>query len=282
MNVSIKEVISRIVRNTGYKLPSQYLVDLLEWIPEALGKLQCNQTLIRKSTPSINLQNAIVTSEHVAKLPCGIVEILAVEDENGYRVPEGSDSTDITNQSSRYHNDTDNSISEARTTNFQLNPALHNSLAGDELETDPAPSVPFRGEDIVSSTNNTANSYYLIQGNYIQTSLASMFIKIHYLSIPVDSEGYPMIPDNEDLKSALYWYVMSMLIGAGYEHKVFNHQYCQQQFEFYSGRALGTLRFPTEDKMAKLNRAIIQRLIPPYGYYSDFGIGYEGTQQIYK
>ena len=27
-----------------------------------------------------------------------------------------------------------------------------------------------------------------------------------------------MIPDNESLKTALYWYVLHMMIGAGFEH----------------------------------------------------------------
>ena len=281
-STSVKEIIARVIRNAGYKVPSMYLDDMLEWIPEAMDQLETKHTLITKSTPNEGETGAIVTKNHVAKLPCGLVEILAVESEYGTRLYTGSDITDITNQSTRYHNDTDNARNFSRDTDFQVDPTLHNSLLGSELENTPAPSVPFKGEDIVPDEGEQLEDYYKIQFDTIQTSRESMFVKIHYLSLPVDNEGYPLVPNNENYKTALYWYVMKQLIGAGYEHKVFNYQYCDDQFEKFASRALGEIKMPNEDRIAKLHRSFSSRLIPPYHYYEDFSIGQEQTQRIIK
>ena len=37
---SVKEVIARIIRNTGKSLSSEYIEDMLEWIPEGIKKLR--------------------------------------------------------------------------------------------------------------------------------------------------------------------------------------------------------------------------------------------------
>lgn len=282
-STSVKEIIARVIRNSGYKVPSTYLDDMLEWIPEGMDQLETKHTLVTKSTPSKDKVGSIVTQNHVAKLPCGLVEILAVENDQGLRLYTGSDTTDVTNQSTRYHNGTINSEDlGGRVTSFQVDPSLHNSLLGTELANTPAPSVPFKGEDIVRDDDLQTEDYYKIQLDTIQTSQESMFIKIHYLSLPVDAEGYPLVVNNENYKSALYWYVMKQLIGAGFEHKVFNYQYCDDQFEKFGARALAEIKMPNEDRIAKVHRAFSSRLIPPYHYYEDFSIGIEQTQDIVK
>ena len=30
---------------------------------------------------------------------------------------------------------------------------------------------------------------------------------LSYQAVPVDSDGYPMIPDNESFEEAIYWYI---------------------------------------------------------------------------
>ena len=52
---------------------------------------------------------------------------------------------------------------------------------------------------------------YKIQGNYIFTSIEEGEIEISYLSIPVDEEGLPMIPDNVKYINALELYIKKRL-----------------------------------------------------------------------
>lgn len=274
--ISAKIVLARTIRNLGYKLPSTYMDDILEWIPEAMGELEVTSSLIKTSTGNINCPGEILVSNHCAALPCGLRVIEAVEDEHGRRVPEGTDQTDITSQTSYRHSTT----STARVSTFNVNPFQHQTADG--LPTDePATSFPFFGQDIEASTDTRRPSYYQIVGNQIQTSFESGYIKIHYLSTPVCKEGYPLIPDNENFKRALEWHIIRRLLGSGYQHPVFSYPYAQEQFEFYAARALSEVSFYTPEKAAKLNRSLI-RLIPPFNYYEDFGIGNEASERLNK
>ena len=48
---------------------------------------------------------------------------------------------------------------------------------------------------------------YKVQGNIIFTSIKNGTIEIAYNSFKVDSEGYPMIPDNSSFIEALELYI---------------------------------------------------------------------------
>lgn len=48
---------------------------------------------------------------------------------------------------------------------------------------------------------------YKIQGNRIYTSFRDGEIEVAYMSIPIDEEGYPMIPDNSKFTRALEAYI---------------------------------------------------------------------------
>jgi hypothetical protein len=275
--VSGKEVIARVIRGLHYRLPSVYLDDLLEFVGEGLSQLSATNTLVTTSTSNINCAGELLVRNHCVSLPCGFVTVLAVEDQYGRRLPEGSDITDITNQSSVRHVFAD----EARPNTFNVDPYTHQTSSGVPDEA-PEASVPYFGTDITADSTNTRSShYYKIQGNYIQTSFEQGFIKLHYLTIPVDKQGYPLIPDNDAFKQALEWYVLKRLIGSGYQHPVFKYDYCEQMFEKYAGRALNEISYYTPDGAARLNRSFV-RLISPPTYFQDFGIGGEQDELLRK
>lgn len=263
--VSAKEVIARVIRATGYKLPSTYHDDLLEWLPEGIGYLQMTKSLVTKSSGDIDCPDEILVKNYCAPLPCGFITILSVEDENGVRLGSSASVRDMTSPLS----DTAG-ITTARVSSFEVNPFQHQTSTG--LPTDEAGNIPpyyLDGSDIVQVPTTSGPEYYKIQGNYIQTSFECGFIKMHYLALPTDKEGYPLIPDNQNFKQALEWHVMRRLIGAGYEHKVFTYQYCDQQFDIYANRARNEVSYPSLNDMEKAYRTNI-RLVPPIGYADQF------------
>lgn len=281
---NVREVLQRIVRNTGHKIPGKFRDDMLEWIPEAIEELGGfpDNKYIRKSTPNVDCKGALHTENHVVDLPCGLVDIIAVEDEQGYRIRYGSDETDITNQSTRYHsNERNRSLDAARTTNFQADVFQIKGGITDKV-TDT--SVPWDGSDLKQVPLGKLIQFYIIQGETLQTSEEAAFVKIHYWSRPVDKEGFYLFPDNGNYKSAIYWYVMKMMIGAGYEDKIFKGlqglNYCEQQFEKYATLALGELRMPNVDKLERLRTSFSERMIVPRYAYDDFFIGKEQIQPI--
>jgi hypothetical protein len=281
-SISVKNVIGRVVRNLDNKIPGHYLDYMLEWIPEAMEELHTPYQVVTKSTPNEGLTGAIVTNQHVAALPCGLINVIAVEDEFGYRVREGADVTDITSHSPRYNSR--GSQSGARSTNFQMdssqvsgvNPATSGPTNG---------SVAWDGSNIVPVEDARGKAYYKIQMGHIQTSEEEMFLKIHYKALPVDDEGYPLVPDVTEYKEAVYWYILNKMMGAGYKHPTIppgiqGMEYCSQKYEFYAGRALGKIKMPTQDRMARLRDGFAQRMIPPNHFYEDFGINGEQVQPI--
>ena len=281
---STKEVLQRIIRNSGHKIPGQYRDDMLEWIPEAieeLGGFPDNKYII-KSTPSKDCNGALWTENHVVDLPCGLVGVVAVEDENGYRVRYGSDQTDITNQSTRYHYSSQNNpASGARATNFQMD-VMQTYGGVTDIVTDT--SVPWDGSDIIQQPLGELINYYIIQANTLQTATEKAFVKIHYVTRPIDDDGFYLFPDNGDYKSAIYWYVMRQLIGAGYQDKLFKGmqgwQHCDNQFQHYAALALGAIRMPSVDKLERLRRSFSERMIPNNNAYADFFIWQEQVQSV--
>lgn len=278
--VSAKEVVARVMRGVNYRLPSSYLDDILEWIPEGLGMLQVTNALVTTSTGDMNCPGEILIRNHCGSLPCGLVTILAVEDECGRRLPEGTDVTDITSQTSTRHS----RPAGARPNTFYVDPYVHQTQDGLPSDEAPSASVPYFGGDLVQDDGSSRNvNYYKIVGNYIQTSFEEGYVKIHYLSLPVDKEGYPLIPDNSAFKQALEFYVLMRLVGSGYQHPnpEFSYSYLDAKFEQYAARGMNEVSYYSPEGAAKLNRSLI-RLIPPYNYYEDFGVGGEQPEYLRK
>lgn len=276
--VSGKEILARVIRALGYKLPGTYHDDILEWIPEGLGMLQVTNSLVTESSGDIDCPGEIQIRNHCAPLPCGFISILAVEDEGGRRLPEGGDVTDLRSETNLRQ------VREARPARsavFEVNPYTHQTSDG--LPTDePSSTFPYLGEDLERSTATArTNHYYKIVGNYIQTSFECGFVKIHYLALPTCKDGYPLIPDNENFKQALEWHIIRRLIGSGYEHKVFSYQFADEQFNIYAARGMGEVSYYSLDGAARLNRSFV-RLIPPFHFQEDFFVNSEQAERLSK
>lgn len=281
--ISGKAILAQVIRSLGYKLPSTYHDDILEWIGEGLGLMQVTNSLVLQSSGDEGCPGEINTSNYCASLPCGFVSVIAAEDCYGNRLPEGGDQTDMQSTSSNRGVNVASSQS-VRVSSFEVNPFNHQTSTG--LPTNSAGTRPpyyVDGQDIQKDNgrDGRVNNYYKIQGNYIQTSFECGFVKLHYYAIPVDAEGYPMIPDNSNFKLGLEWHIIRRLIGSGYKHDVFSYQYADQQCELYMGRGMGEVSFYTPEGAAKLNRSFV-RLIPPYEFYENFFVNSEQPERLNK
>jgi len=74
--------------------------------------------------------------------------------------------------------------------------------------------------------------------NTISVEQCDGCIDLHYLKMPVDEEGYPMIPDDPTYIDALFWNITSKLAMRGeLKNKDLTYQYCNAQWLFYCGSA---------------------------------------------
>lgn len=261
--VSVKPIIARIFRNTGKNIVAEYIDDILEWIPEGIAKMNTRYTL-----KPVALVVPIVG--HVGVIPCDLVHLVAVEHE-GRRLREGGEIRGYSRDTSTCESSTAPPSSIGET-----------SLYGLDTESNLEYVEKLQGQDLKrSSGGRTTDIAYKLMPGFIQTSLEEGELTIHYKALPLDCEGYPTIPDNENYKTALYWYVLSMMIGSGYKHKVFQYGDCEQRWEQFARRALNEIKYPTADGMERLYRAGT-RLVPPEHFYEDFREGSEQIQDIVK
>lgn len=248
---SIYTVISRILRATGDTIRLDRIDYIIEFIGEALAKLCVPYDL---STTS----DEIMVKDHILELPCGFLHLIAVE-KDGLRVPLGGDVTDLKNQTTIYHK----AIEVPGTDMF--------NTTADVLPRDMTQTI----------IKPTTSPYYVHRFNTLQFSFDKGLVKIHYSKLETDDEGYPLIPDNENLLSAIEWYVIGRLLLTGWKHPA-NVGYSEalERFEMiYAPRAINEMKSWTPENAERLFNDTV-RLILPTHFYGDFGIGSEKKQEI--
>ncbi len=254
---SIKEVIARVIRNTRLQ-DSSYLVDMNEWIPEAMGYMKTKVALVSK-------YEDVKIHFHKGRLPCGLQTLKAVQYGhcrlNYFKGARSADSQDCApNTSPSVYPGIPQEGTTTFGTHLVTRPAVDEGVDVSFYETElqKVNMLEFHGEH-----------WYYTELDYINTSFECGTVRLHFVSIPLDNEGMPLIPDDELYKEALYWYVRAKMIGTGYEDRSFNEATCMERFESYASRAMSRIRYPSVDEQqGKIAR--MTRLIMPMDYWSTF------------
>jgi len=257
-STSIDEVIARIIRNTRLQ-DSSFIPDMLEWIPEAMGQLKTSMELTYKYYDC-------TISFHKGKMPCGLIDLIAVEYE-GARLPYSSTAK---------HYATGHNLANADP-NMDSIPTFQSVIATVPNDTyidqnnilwtsDISPTKTLKA---VQSCDVHPSHWYSFEMDWMTTSIADGVLRLHYYSRPLDVNGLPLIPDNENYKEAIYCYVRAKLIGAGFKDTVYNERELMERFETYGRRAINEITYPTPDQKEQQVKTQV-RLIPPDNYWSNF------------
>lgn len=242
---SLKPVVGSVIRNTGIQ-EADWIASIHEWLWEAILLMQTDYTLE-------GFHQDLPIQFHKAPLPCGLVQLDAVACE-GHRLMEGrADRPADANHSDRPVDPTD--------------PMLFVSVVNK------VPTVENHSAYIttIQAINNLpcGPDYYYTQAGVLNTSMRQAIVRIYAQRIPTDTDNMPLIPDNQNYKMALYWYVRSMMIGAGWEDKVFRFDHCWAQWEVFAPRARNEIRQATPS-MLEATRNALNRLLPMEGYFQSF------------
>ena len=133
--------------------------------------------------------------------------------------------------------------------------------------------------------SNTKPKYggltYKLQGTCIITSIEKGEIEIAYRAMPIDEEGYPMIPDNSSYSRALELYIklqwFTMLFEAGkLSAQVLTNT--QQQYSWAVGQAQSDLIRPTIDEMEAISN-MWNKFLPDSTDDHNHGYLHEGTRE---
>lgn len=116
--------------------------------------------------------------------------------------------------------------------------------------------------DSFHMSDNKQDSFdltYKIQGNVIFTSMKGGTIEIAYNSFAIDSDGYPMIPDNSSFINALELYIkkkhFNVLFDTGKINQAVWTQVCQD-YAWAVGQAQSDLIRPTIDQMQSITNSL--------------------------
>ena len=107
---------------------------------------------------------------------------------------------------------------------------------------------------------------YKIQGMVIYTSIEKGEIELAYRAIMVDSDGYPMIPDDGTFATALGLYIKKKQFTILFDLGKISHQVLantQQEYCWAVGQAQSSLTIPTIDQMESIKNSwttLVQRV----------------------
>lgn len=69
-----------------------------------------------------------------------------------------------------------------------------------------------KGRGHLDGTMYSCDLQYTTKPGYIMTNAPKGFVKISYYAIPTDDDSMPLIPNNENVKEALTWYIILKLL----------------------------------------------------------------------
>ena len=129
--------------------------------------------------------------------------------------------------------------------------------------------------------NNHRGLTYKIQGGMIITSVPDGKIEMAYMAMPIDEEGYPLIPDNSSYSRALELYIklqwFTILFDTGkISAQVLSNT--QQQYAWAVGQAQTDLIRPTIDQMEAISN-MWNKLLPDTTKDHQNGYLHEGTRE---
>ena len=299
---SLKEVIAKYYADSDIKDEHVPVSDMVTWGGEALRKIGGFASLANRLTgvaDQYGIPQMIKITNYRGELPCDLVQIVGVAlgtTETGNFLPariatgnyerikgekQGVTQTSIPPFNSsvpdkiQFLSDLLSiSYQEAATeynNNTQVNTILDKVFVED--------GTNFTG---VPKTDVT-EAYYTINSPYIDTSLKNGWAMIAYKAVPLDCDGYPMIPDDEDVKEAIYWYIEMKTLYPKWKNghirdAVYTNAYTQwgkKKIASYSN-----IMMPSPDELETIKNAWV-RLIPKMNEHVT-GFQYLGQEEKVK
>lgn len=303
--VSCQAVIAKVFTDLNLQESPNRILDMVEWAGEAMAKIGAFPSLTTRVT---GINSPITTvSNYQAKLPGDLHSIIQV----GYsQVKEGPFFAMIYDAGSMAINTKINFESEVTTDT--LTPTEVEAVAASSdvvtlamylynLTYDQAitylnthPEIRVHLDFLLSTKQNTLKQIadsslesfrYIVVPGYIKTSMRDGYLKIAYKAIPTDDNGWPMIPDDEGFKEAIYWYItMKMTYPEWREGRIRDAVYydTRSNWNYYCKQAYGNAVMPQgADQMEALKNSWV-RLVTEMDEHSTFFSTLSDRQYIYN
>lgn len=238
--ISVKAIIAKVYRDLRLT-DEEPFVDFIEWCAEAMDFIHVYAQYEHKEA-CIEIKN------FKAEIPFDFIQMEEIE-HNGVNM--------------RYNENRGNTTTNDR----YLTPYAYNQdrLANVTL----VPTVYRIGAHTVNITNG-----------YFTTSFNNGKLNIKYAAMPLDEDGYPMIPDNVSFKEALYWYVVqkylfSRTLTGEVNPQMYTH--ALERWNWYCNQAGAVAMMPDLLMLENLKRNFLSLRIRPNlfdNFYNDLNKNY--------
>lgn len=258
---SVEPIIAEFLATTKIT-DSSYADDILAWIPQAINLCKVRNILEPRAC-------VIDVHHQIGKLPCGLQTIDGLF-YNNRRLRKGTGVIDR-----RVCKDTTKTDFQSYFVTDPTDEGYVNNSQDYRL---------IRGLDLKQMPEeNGSTDYYIPFPNHIQTTFDEGQVVIFYRKISTDKDGYPLIPDEENIRQAIFWWLMGRVTISGYKHPDarMDYDYCESKFKQYARAGKNVLKYWSVDtRQAVLELTV--NLIPPYGFYDRFFINGEQTKEVNK
>ena len=106
-----------------------------------------------------------------------------------------------------------------------------------------------------ANKGGTTDFVYTISNNYIRVNHATGYIMMTFQSVPLDDDGYPLVPDDASYQEALYWYITMKLLYPGWKNgQVRDSVYLDARrcWSYYCKQAYGNALMPDQGSLASI------------------------------
>lgn len=111
------------------------------------------------------------------------------------------------------------------------------------------------------------NGSYKVVGDTVLVGFREGTVTFKYLAMPVDDEGYPLVPDNVQYATALFWKcAMQLSIRDELLNKALTFPICKQRWDWYCRQAGASTQFnsQTGQNYARFWTASVPQLNEPF------------------
>lgn len=118
---------------------------------------------------------------------------------------------------------------------------------------------------------NGDKSTYNVNGNFVFTNYSSGCVYLAYKALPVDEEGYPLIPDNRRFKEAIKAFIGYKIDYILYRSKELDkdiYDISEREWLFYVASAGNVAKMPNYDQMQSIMNQM--KLIPQRYSHGEF------------
>jgi hypothetical protein len=295
---SVKRVIAKVFTDLDLKEGDHRVSDLVEWSGEALEKIGAFPSFVNKVTGK-DSQPFLEVSNYQAKLPNdfhNMVQVSYSPTQNGpfYSMRYGTGNFDQGNPTTTEVTNTDVSntsdIVVLAMNLYDLDYTAALTKINNEPETRSKLGailnlrIPFSTTGANNPMATTSDITYVITSNYIKTNVETGYLMLAYQAIPTDSQGYPMIPDDQSFIEAIYWYlVMKLYYPQWVAGQVRDAVYydARRSWNYYCKQAYGDALLPNTDQLESIKNSWL-RLVPELNEHASGFSTLGQSQMIYR